>query len=491
MLKKARISTQVFFLCLFMWLFWETRSKGADELGYPVKVFIDADPLIFILTSLASRSVDALPILALIVVFLTVILGRVFCGWICPLGTLNNFVGLFNIRKVGYRRFHWFWLKYALLVFLIGGAAFSLNLSGIFDPMSLTVRSLAVTFYPAGVSVFRHLSEFVGLGDRVLPPANLFFYGSLLIGAIFLLILFLNLVEKRFWCRYLCPLGALLGILSRWSILKREISEGCNNCGLCEKVCQGGTNKAECLVCGDCDDACPQKAVSFSFGWRKEGVKTGLGRRRLTGAILAGVIFSPLLNISPFRKASAADEKLIRPPGAVEEGVFLKRCVKCGECMKVCLTNGLQPAFLEAGLDGIWTPVLVPRIGYCEYRCTLCGQVCPTGAIKRLSLKEKEEVKIGLAVIDKGKCLPYAYFTPCIVCEEVCPTPKKAIWLETVEMSLRDGQRITLKRPHVDPRLCVGCGICETKCPVVGSPAIYVLSVGESRSKERQFLLDG
>ena len=245
----------------------------------------------------------------------------------------------------------------------------------------------------------------------------------------------------------------------------------------------------ECHFCGNCDDVCPQNAVSFGFGKNKPLVGMDLGKRRVATALLSGIIAVPLLRITPLARAGVSDPRLIRPPGALEEAQFLRRCVKCGECMKVCITNGLQPTFLEAGLEGIWSPVLVPRIGYCEYRCTLCGQVCPTGAIKRLDLAEKEKIKIGLAMIDKSRCLPYAHATQCIVCEEVCPTPKKAIWFEKAKVKTRDGKEMMLKQPRVDLDLCIGCGICETKCPVLGQPAIFVSSIGETRSKENQLLL--
>ena len=144
-----------------------------------------------------------------------------------------------------------------------------------------------------------------------------------------------------------------------------------------------------------------------------------LGRRQVMLSLASGMLAVPLVRSTPFSRADFANPVLLRPPGSLKEKEFLKRCVKCGECMKVCLTNGLQPAFLEAGLEGLWSPRLIPRIGYCEYRCTLCGQVCPTGAIQRLSLEEKMKTRIGLAMIDKGRCLPYAHSTPCIVCEEV------------------------------------------------------------------------
>jgi ferredoxin len=320
---------------------------------------------------------------------------------------------------------------------------------------------------------------------------------SFFVGLLFLGVIGLNFIEKRFWCKYLCPLGAFLGILARYSFLKISVSEGCTSCNACTSVCQGNARPAtgklwkasECLACHNCDDICPENAVSFGFRTKPSAIGIDLSRRRVIASLVSGVIAVPLLRADPLAKAGAQDPGLIRPPGALEEPEFLKRCVKCGECMKVCITNGLQPTFLEAGLEGIWSPVLVPRIGYCEYRCTLCGQVCPTGAIKRLPLEEKTKVKIGLAMIDKGRCLPWAHARPCIVCEEMCPTPKKAIWFEEARERDRQGKTVIVKQPHVDLELCIGCGICETKCPVLGRPAIYVSSVGESRSKENQLLL--
>ncbi|MCL5238092.1 MAG: hypothetical protein M1353_09630 [Nitrospirae bacterium] len=192
-------------------------------------------------------------------------------------------------------------------------------------------------------------------------------------------------------------------MFSRFSLLKRSVSEECNSCGACASVCQGGADPdkkeewkdAECCCCRNCDDICPKKAVSFGFSGKKSAAALDLGRRRVVTSMLAGVVAVPLLKTTPLLKTGVPNPRLLRPPGSLEEKEFLKRCVKCGECMKVCITNGLQPALLEAGLEGIWSPVLIPRIGYCEYRCTLCGQVCPTGAIRKLELKEKAKVRIG------------------------------------------------------------------------------------------------
>jgi MauM/NapG family ferredoxin protein len=196
----------------------------------------------------------------------------------------------------------------------------------------------------------------------------------------------------------------------------------------------------------------------------------------------------PFFRLSPSTRR--ASPKLIRPPGALPEKKFLQKCAKCSECMKACPTNGLQPALAEAGPEGIWTPVLVPKIGYCEFYCSLCSQVCPTGAIKELTVEEKTKIKIGLAWVNKNTCIPYILGTPCIVCEEHCPTSPKAIKLVKIEVKLPDGTIRTPVAPVINTDLCIGCGICETKCPVVDEPAIYVTSVGESRSETNQLLLD-
>jgi formate hydrogenlyase subunit 6/NADH:ubiquinone oxidoreductase subunit I len=153
--------------------------------------------------------------------------------------------------------------------------------------------------------------------------------------------------------------------------------------------------------------------------------------------------------------------------------------------MKVCITGGLQPTLFSAGFEGIWTPQLVSKIGYCEYNCTLCGQVCPTSAIRKLPLPEKQKTVIGLAFVDPSRCIPFAQGTPCIVCEEHCPTPKKAIVF--AERPGKGGR--TVKVPVVVVELCIGCGVCEHKCPVTDLAGIRVTSIGESRNPRNRMSL--
>jgi translation initiation factor RLI1 len=129
----------------------------------------------------------------------------------------------------------------------------------------------------------------------------------------------------------------------------------------------------------------------------------------------------------------------------------------------------LQPALLEAGLAGFWTPHLVPRLGYCDFGCNACGQVCPSEAIPYLTLTDKRQAVMGLAAVDRNRCLPWAYNTPCIVCEEMCPVPDKAVKLEREQVG-----EIELQKPYVVAELCIGCGICEQHCPLAGEAAIRV-----------------
>ncbi|MFC1508116.1 4Fe-4S dicluster domain-containing protein [Candidatus Omnitrophota bacterium] len=226
----------------------------------------------------------------------------------------------------------------------------------------------------------------------------------------------------------------------------------------------------ECVLCMDCVYDCPEKGTRFGFkeiAPKKE--KVDLSRRSFLF-----LMFSSFLSLGFRNKIGWLSKKetgsVIRPPAALKEPQFLNRCVRCGNCMKVCITNGLQPVILESGLEGIWTPRLVPEIGYCEYKCTLCGNVCPTKAIPELSLEKKKKVKLGMAEIDRSKCIAWADNKECLVCEEHCPVADKAIKLTEYNIGLTE----TILRPYVDHRLCVGCGICQNKCPVRSMRAIKV-----------------
>ncbi|MFP3929112.1 MAG: 4Fe-4S binding protein, partial [Desulfobacteraceae bacterium] len=327
------------------------------------------------------------------------------------------------------------------------------------------------------------------------------YQGGWIIGGLFLLVLFLNRIQPRFWCRYLCPLGALLGLLSRVRILRLEKNEdACTHCGRCTAACQGAASPepgeewspSECVACFNCFATCPEDALEFRLGWTKPHLNPApdVGRRAVLGGLLGGVSL-PFLGKLDHRITGVPDARLIRPPGAVEEKEFLELCQRCGLCMKVCPTNAVVPTLSEAGMAGVWTPRLDMLQGYCEYACTLCGSVCPTGAIEHISVarKIKEPVRIGSAYLERGRCLPWSGNASCIVCQEVCPTSPKAIYLRRELVAGPEGDSREMQLPYVNLEECVGCGVCEFKCPVRGRPAIRVISAGESRSLENRILL--
>jgi MauM/NapG family ferredoxin protein len=226
-----------------------------------------------------------------------------------------------------------------------------------------------------------------------------------------------------------------------------------------------------------------------NFFTSKGGAGIDLGRRQVLTAGIVGIGGGLLFKGQPLSEGKTFNSGLIRPPGALAEDEFLERCVRCGECMKVCPTNVIQPTMLEAGLEGLWSPVLKTGMSYCEYKCMMCTQVCPTEAIRKMSsLEEKQKVKMGLAHVDRSRCLPWAYARPCIVCQEHCPLPDKAIYLVEVTVTKANGGKTIVKQPYVNAELCIGCGICENKCPVSDDAAIRVTSVGETRHFKNQFL---
>jgi polyferredoxin len=493
-------------LLLFFFLFIKTDYTGSDQLEYAVNILFRLDPLLAACVMLAAKVVVALMLPALALLVLTFLLGRFFCGWACPMGALLDLLRPLTGTRRGQADTRWPGLPYLLLAFVLAGALFGLPLAGYLDPFSILVRGLALAVYPA----FNHattvlftwtyqeapawvnaLSEPVyGALKATLLPLTQKYYGLALFSAAILLAVFLlELAQRRFFCRNLCPLGGLLGLTARAGPFQgRGGGRDCGKCRACRAVCRMGAIAEDrsiamerCILCLDCLDLCPRGTIAFRFGRPPvPAAPVSLSRRALLAAFAGGAILPAFTGVRGMAKAP--DPLLIRPPGALAEEEFLGRCVRCGECMKVCIGNALHPTFLEAGLAGMFSPLLIARLGYCEFNCTLCGQVCPTGAIRELSQPDKHAWKIGHAFFERDRCLPYAKGIPCMVCEEHCPTPDKAIRFRQATVRNDQDQPVEVLQPYVVDRLCIGCGICESKCPLPDRPAVYVTAAGEARN---------
>jgi polyferredoxin len=458
---------------------------------------IRLDPLAALLTTLAGRLLVPGLWVSLATVIITLVAGRVWCGWLCPLGSLLDF---FTFRSLAHRSEgpaeRWRLLKYLLLAALLLAAVLGNLTLAFLDPLTILIRTITTAVWPAldrvvsGLEAFLYpvpllqgpLSALDSLfRPLLLPITPTATTDVLLFAGLFAALVGLNILAHRFWCRYLCPLGGLLGLLAKGSLIRRTVSGECNQCAACARVCPTGTidpqrsfrsDPSECTMCLECLAACPRDGIQFRpelsiSPWREYDPK----RREVLLSLAATVAWVSLLNAESVTRPPAAHR--IRPPG-VDEASLLERCLRCGICSRTCPTGAIHPAFDQAGLDGFWTPILIPRLGYCDYSCNACGQACPTQAIPALALDQKRTAVIGSAYIDKNRCIVWADGMECIVCQEMCPLSDKAVVLQTAQMTRADGTSAVLQRPEVLRDRCIGCGICEYKCPVSGEAAIRV-----------------
>lgn len=491
---RARKIVQYSLLGGFILLFiWSQRGGWPSSLtNLPMRL----DPLLVLSNLLASRTFLLSSTVALVTILLTVVFGRAWCGWVCPLGTILDLITPGKQSKRLKIRESFRSIKYSLL-FVIIFAALLGNLSLlILDPLTILYRTLTASLWPladqlitalaTGLYQVPVLAETVSkinawLRPVILPTEPFYYRNILLYALVFSAILASNWLAPRFWCRYLCPLGGLLGLISKIALFRRQVSEQCKGCKLCERACPTATidplknyasDPSECTLCLDCLEACPRSLIVFQPQLRLADWNTyDPGRRQVLtslGVTLAGLA---LARSDALVKRETAH--LVRPPGARENNL-LEKCVRCAQCMRACPTNALHPAVTEAGLEGLWTPILIPRLGYCDYSCNACGQICPVQAIPKLSLEEKRLQTIGKAYIDQNRCLAWSDHIPCIVCEEMCPLPEKAIQLREENYLAADGTSGTILLPVVLRERCIGCGICEYKCPVNGQSAIEV-----------------
>lgn len=457
----------------------------ADKEWIPAETFLVIDPLLSLSTALAARSwVWSLGFAGLILAA-CVLVPRGFCGYLCPLGTL---IDLFD-WSVGRRvtRFRvagdgwWVHLKYFLLLGSLIAALGGVLVTGYIAAIPVITRGLLFLGAPIQTGLMR--------GWHQVPPMNA---GHLVSIALFLGVLGLGLLRPRFWCKYVCPSGAVFSLGNLFRATERKVESSCIHCNKCVEVCPFDaikpdftTRATDCTLCQTCGGVCPTHAIKFVDRWDLVQLKTPndpptnetpIGRRGfLSAAVGVAAATAGGVGASLGTKALGAhlDEpdaiRPVRPPGSVPEPQFLQMCIRCGECFKACPNDVLQPLGLQQGLEGLWTPRVVADWAGCDSSCNACTQVCPTGAIRALPMEEKRVARMGLAVVDEPTCLPHAGREACQLCVDECiAAGYDAIeFLRVGTQTDEDGTPIEgsgFLAPVVDASKCVGCGLCQTRC---------------------------
>lgn len=493
LLRRLRLGAALAVLAVFTAAFVDFR--GIEALRYAAQALarLQFGPAFVALTT--GSVVLGLGLLAVLV--LTVLFGRVYCSTLCPLGLMQDAIariarGL-RVRRTPLRfarASHA--LRYGVLAAVVitvaAGAGeiafahadpyshFGRIVSGLLRPIVVACNNLLVPLADAAGSqaLFRVEPPWPGAG--ILGPALL----------VLVVLAVLVTWRGRFFCNTLCPVGTVLGLISRHAAFRLRIDVGaCTKCAACLRACKsqcldlraGVIDASRCVACFNCLDACTERGLGYRFAWRKRSAADA-GRTAETPSAPRDpsrrVFLAGALALAPaaLRAADAGPDQpriAVAPPGAGGVERFLERCTGCQLCVSTCLTGVLRPAFLEYGFPGMMKPRLDFASSYCNYDCQRCGEVCPTGAIARLALPDKKLVSIGVARLTQSLCIVEARGTDCAACSEHCPT--KAV--ETVPF------RDNLRLPQINEDLCIGCGACEFACPVRPQRAIAVSARAE------------
>lgn len=473
-----------------------TDSLVGKELIHAESILI-IDPLVAISTAIASRTWVWSLVFAGAILLAAVLVPRGFCGYICPLGTLIDLfdwaiagrVKRFNVPEGGW----WVHIKYYLLAGTLICSVFGVLVSGYVAAIPVITRGFLFLFEPLQTASAR--------GWHNVPPMNAGHFVSL---GLFFAVLALGFLKPRFWCKYVCPSGAVFSIGNLFRVSERKVENTCINCNKCVEICPFDaikpdftTRTTDCTLCQTCGGVCPTHAIKFVERFNLVQLKmendppTGegaLGRRgflSLAAGAAAAVVGAAGLTVATKlygADLSGATKPLpVRPPGSLPEREFLQACIRCGECFKACPNNVLQPLGFEQGLEGLWTPAVKADWAGCESSCNACTQVCPTGAIRAIPLEEKRVARMGLAIVNTKTCLPFAGKEACQLCVDECISAGyNAIEFTRVGTEVdAEGQPIEgsgYLAPVVLADQCVGCGLCQTRCYGINAADKHLLT---------------
>ena len=502
----------VAFLVLFFHVCWpytarpvegstEWPSHYADDLARKEKIaaefFLIIDPLVSFSTALAARSWVWSLTSAAIILLVCVFIPRGFCGYLCPLGTVIDLfdwaigkrVTRFRVADDGW----WVHVKYYVLLAIMVAAACGVLISGVFAAIPVITRGLLFTLAPLQTGVLR--------GWHLVPPLNVGHFVSL---ALFAAVLGLGFLKPRFWCRYVCPSGAVFSLGNLFRVSERKVEDTCIHCNKCIEICPFDaikldftTRTSDCTQCQTCAGVCPTQAIKFVERWNLVQLKlpndpptneTALGRRGflsaavgVTAGVAGGLGATAAAHVWGANLNDPNSWRPVRPPGSVPEQDFLQMCIRCGECFKACPNDVLHAVGFQQGLEGLWTPHVVANWAGCESSCNACTQVCPTGAIRAIPLAEKRVCHIGLAELNLQTCLPHAGKEACQLCVDECHhAGYHAIEFTRVHTEIDAAGNPVEDSGYLAPVVladkCVGCGLCQTRCYGINVADKYLLT---------------
>jgi ferredoxin len=439
------------------------------------------DPLIGATAMIASRSFVVYALAGVLTLMLSVVFGRAWCGWICPVGTMLDVLPARKKTSGWMRSPLWRFGKYGVLALVVGSAVLGSLAPMVLDPITIATRPLQELLMPYVGSDALGMSVGADLGRTGLAAVAFLSLAPLAA------VLAMNLMGRRSWCRTLCPLGALLGLVSLAPGIRRFVdTDACTSCGRCARGCPTlaiskeesfSSSAADCVVCMKCSDTCPTEAIHFL--WRSprgtsstvdQGDGDAVPLPRWTPALdrrealtFAGVAGAAVVTAFALPATVSASD-ILRPPGT-DDARLAQRCVRCGACYSACPTGILRPSTAVLSEGGLWTPMLDEQPPYCTLNCNRCARVCPTDALHVPSAEEAIALGLGgVARVDRSRCVAWSRGRDCMRCQGVCPMLGAIYYTEENSESWRDPSPTRV--PHVDSQFCVACGLCSQVCPV-------------------------
>lgn len=483
MLKEVRTGISAVIFSLITFYFIDFAGLMSDELPHLLTS-------IQLVPAIVSFSV----VILIVLVAMTLLLGRVYCSSICPMGIFQDIVAWVSKRAAAKKRYKFSKAKTALRFSMLAAAGviflkFPLVL-GFIDPYSAYGRIAANVFRPvymAGNNVLAAI--FTEFGNYTFYKTDVFIAGVFSFAVAVLTVAAIGYLawrHGRTYCNTICPVGTILGFLSKFAIFKVRLDKSkCNGCGACEVKCKAAciSNRqhtidySRCVNCFGCLSVCRKSALSYSpaltrrksAGAAPAERSVDEGKRRFLKAGVATAVAAPVAAAERSVSSLTGSRKYVRqhpllPPGSVSTENMLKRCTSCHLCISKCPSRVLKPAFMEYGLAGMMQPTMHFEKGFCNYDCTVCSEVCPAGAIRRLTKEEKHLNQGGYVVFTREVCVVQVEETSCGACSEHCPT--QAVTM----IPYKDGLTI----PHINVEICIGCGGCEFICPARPFRAIHV-----------------